>query len=256
MTQPLSRSSVRPGNATKFSGRIACFAIPAGFCLFFAAVDGLATEPATVSQQTREFRVSVDGKPRGEQTMEISRRSDGSEVMRGEVEVVLNFVVYRYRYASSGTEVWKDGRLIQLANEADFNGDKYVLQASATQQALQYEVNGETQKAPSDISVSSYWREPDAKHVGKSIRLLDSDKGRQMTATVERVGPAKIKVGADSIKATHYRMRGDVEVDVWYDQQGLIARQESVESGHKTLLELTKIQKVAAKPEQPGLIAR
>jgi hypothetical protein len=166
--------------------------------------------------------------------------------MRGEAEVVLNFVVYRYRYASTGSETWKDGRLIKLANEADYNGDRYVVQGTATKQALHYEVNGETQKAPPEIWAASYWREPDARRIGRKIQLLDSDKGRQLTATVERLDTETVRFDADFIKATRYRLRGDVEVDVWYDKQGFIVRQESVESGHKTLLELTGIRHPAA----------
>jgi uncharacterized protein DUF6134 len=212
-----------------------------------------AAEPDVVAQHTREFRVSVDGKPRGTQTMTFQQRRDGSEVMNGEAEVVLNFVVYRYRYASTGKEIWKDGRLIKLVNEADFNGDKYTLQGSATVQALHYEVNGETQKAPADIWAASYWREPDAKRVGQKVLVLDSDKGRQLTADLERLESETIKVGEDSIKAKRYRMRGDVEVDVWYDKDGYIVKQHSVESGHKTSLELTEIRKLVAggKAESP-----
>ena len=205
-----------------------------------------AAEPEVVAQQTREFRVSVDGKPRGTQSMTFVRHKDGSEIMRGETEVVLNFVVYRYRYASSGTETWKDGRLIQLTNEADYNGEKFVVQGAATKQALHYEVNGETQKAPTDIWAASYWREPDAKRVGQKVRVLDSDKGRQLIATLEKLNSETIRSDSGSIKANRYRMRGDVEVDVWYDAQGFIVRQESVESGHKTMLELTRIQRKVA----------
>ena len=43
----------------------------------------------------------------------------------------LNFVVYVYRYHSAGTEIWKDDRLLELENTADFNGTKYVLKASS-----------------------------------------------------------------------------------------------------------------------------
>jgi Family of unknown function (DUF6134) len=202
-----------------------------------------AAEPEVVERHTREFRVFVDGKPRGVQTMTISRHNDKSEVMQGEVDVQLNFVVYKYRYSSTGTETWKDGRLVRLTNEANYNGDKYSVEALAVEQALHYEVNGEKQKAPADILVASYWREPDAKRVGRQVRLLDSDKGRQMAATMERVGPVAIKVDATEVPTTRYRIRGDVDVDVWYDRSGFIVRQESVESGHKTLLELTKIRR-------------
>ncbi|MBS0201683.1 MAG: hypothetical protein JSS49_02200 [Planctomycetes bacterium] len=223
---------------------VACYAI-------FTAV-GLAAEPEVVSRHTREFKVSVDGRVRGTQTMTFSRRSDGSEIMQGETEVVLNFVVYRYRYASTGKEIWKDGRLIQLANESDYNGDKYVIHGSATKQALHYEVNGESQQAPGDIWAASYWREPDPRRVGKKVRLLDSDKGRQLIATLEKREPETITVESTPIKASHYNLDGDVEVDVWYDKQGFIVRQESVESGHKTLLELAKIQRSEETAAKPG----
>jgi hypothetical protein len=212
-------------------------------CVLFAGATHGA-EPEVTSKHTREFRILVDGKHRGNQSMTYSRRADGSEVMQGEAEVVINLVVYRYRYASSGTEVWKDGRLIQLVNEADYNGDKYVIQGSAVQQSLHYEVNGETQKAPSDIWAASYWREPDAKRVGKKVHLLDSDKGLQLVATLEKLEPETITVESTPVKANRYHIHGDVDVHVWYDKNGLIVRQESVESGHKTRLEIVRITKV------------
>lgn len=225
--------------------RIALFPLTFAFCAAFSAW-GSAAEPEIVAQQTREFRVSVDGKARGTQSMTFVRHKDGSEIMRGEAEVVLNFVVYRYRYASSGSETWKDGRLIHLVNESDYNGEKFSVQGAATKQALHYEVNGATQKAPADIWAASYWREPDANRVGQKVRVLDSDKGRQLIATLEKLPSETVKSDSGTIKAARYRMRGDVEVDVWYDAQGFIVRQESVESGHKTQLDLTRIKQQVA----------
>lgn len=234
-------NSVDPG-----AGRFARF-VSGAFVLAicWATSTGQSAEPAepkVVSRQTREFRVLVDRRERGSQTMVISRRSDGSEMMRAEAEVSLNLVVYRYRYASTGTEVWKGGRLIELASEADYNGDKYVVQASASNQALHYEVNGEAQKAPPDIWAASYWREPPANRVNQKVKLLDADKGRQLTAILERVGQETLTIDETPIKATRYRLRGDVEVDVWYDASGIIVRQESMESGHRTVLEVVKVK--------------
>lgn len=202
-----------------------------------------AAEPEVIDQHTRTFCVSVDGKPRGTQVMTFQRRSDGSEVMTGEVEVVMNFIVYRYRYASTSKEIWKDGRLIQLVNEADFNGDKYSVQGSAKVQALHYEVNGESQKAPGDVWAASYWREPEPKRVGQKVQVLDSHKGRQLTADLVKLDHEEIKLDEESIKARRYQLRGDVEVDVWYDKDGYIVKQHSVEFGHKTLLELLEIRR-------------
>ena len=36
---------------------------------------------------------------------------------------------------------------------------------------------------------------------------------------------------------------GDVEVDVWYDEQGRLARQESVEDGHRMVMELVRVRR-------------
>lgn len=211
-------------------------------CVVFTAT-GNAGEPDVVEQHSREFQISIDGKPRGSQTITITRHSDHSEVVHGQAEVVMNFVVYRYRYFSVGSETWKDGKLIGLTNEADFNGDKYVIRGSLAEQVLQYKVNGESRRAPTDIWAASYWREPEAARVGKKVRVLDTDKGRQLFATLERVGSETITAEAAQTKATHYRMRGDVEVDVWYDRHGCLAKQESVESGHRTQLELVRIRR-------------
>lgn len=211
-------------------------------------------EPRVVSQHTRVFRVIVDRKPRGTHMMTIQRRQDGSEVMRGESNVFVNMIAYKFYYTSNGSETWKSGRLIQLVNESDYNGEKFLVQGAATQQALNYQVNGESQKAPAD-AFASYWREPPAKRVGLKVNLLNADKGLQMTADLERLEDESIKIDSELLKAKHYRMRGEVEVDVWYDDLGYLVRQSSLESGHRTILELTEIKlpgqgQTAERPEK------
>jgi hypothetical protein len=200
-----------------------------------------AADASVVSRQVRNYTIAVDGIKRGFLTSTISRHADGSETMSGEADIRLNFIVYRYRYSSTGKEVWKEGKLVELANEADYNGEKFVVTASAVEDAVHVSVNGEDRKTPGDVWVTSYWREPHASKVGRELRLFDSDKGRLLTGKLHRVGDVEVSVDEKSIPATHYRLRGDVEVDLWYDREGRLARQESLESGHRTLLELSEL---------------
>ena len=93
------------------SSRFCC----AGFaCQVLLAVIGMwpplvsAAEPTVVEQQTRTFKASVDGRERGRLVMLFTKRSDGIETVRGDAELNFNFVVYRYKYTSVGTETWKD----------------------------------------------------------------------------------------------------------------------------------------------------
>src|SRR5207247_336142 len=59
----------------------------------------------------------------------------------------------------------------------------------------------------------------------------------------QRIGAEQLIVATQPVTATHYRIRGDVDVDLWYDDEGRLVRQTSLESGHRTLLELTKIRR-------------
>jgi len=203
--------------------------------------DEPSAEPRVVEQQTREFKISIDGTERGKLTMQLAKRDDGTETMRGQTALSFNFVVYNYRYSSSGTEVWKSGRLLQLKNESDYNGDKYIVQASAQKQELAIEVNGETQRTDADVWVTSYWREPEPHKVGQKLSLFEADKGRKRTGTLKRIGTEQLSVAEKKVKATRYQIRGDVEVDVWYDEEKRLMRQDTLESGHRALLELTQI---------------
>lgn len=218
-------------------------------CQVLLAVIGMRTtlvsaaEPTVVEQQTRTFKASVDGRERGRLVMLFTKRNDGIETVRGDAELNFNFVVYRYKYTSIGTETWKDGRLIRLASESDYNGEKFVLQATATEENLEYEVNGETQRTATDAWITTHWREPSADKVGRKLTLLDSDKGQQRAGTLKKIGADKTIVSGQEIDTTHYRIRGDVEVDVWYDDEGRLVRQDSLESGHRMVLELSKTQR-------------
>jgi hypothetical protein len=40
----------------------------------------------------------------------------------------------------------------------------------------------------------------------------------------------------------HYKLTGKVNVDLWYDGSDRLVRQEWVESGHKTVLELVRVR--------------
>ncbi len=236
-----------------------------------AAPTAHAAEPKNLEFETREFKVSVDGKQRGKCTMQIRRRDDGTEKMSIDAGLSFNFVVYEYRYHSAGSEIWKGDRLLELDNSADFNGTKYAVKASSSSDGLNSTVNGKKSRAAADAWVTSYWRLPEhlaekgsatadgvvpasgsrmvaekpvkktAKKAPQSVSLLDSDKGRHLNGKLVHVGDEVITVAGKRKTCAHYRISGDVQVELWYDAARRLVRQESVDDGHKTLMELTRV---------------
>jgi hypothetical protein len=241
-----------------------CFIFAVALAFFgMAGAKSTAAEPRTLERETREFKVSVDGKGRGKCTIEISRREDGSDRMQIDAALSFNYVVYEYRYLSVGTEVWKDGRLVRLENMADYNGTKYVVAAKADQKGLRVTVNDKSSQVEPDVWTTSYWRLPNRlaqlnaagasaivptggrrparKGSAVTIALLDSDKGVRLKGLVQRVGDETITVAGEKVACTHFKIGGDVKVEVWYDADQRLVRQETVDSGHKTVMELTRL---------------
>lgn len=221
-----------------------------------------ADAPRTVESQRREFAISIDGTKRGTCTMQIRRRSDGTTWMRSAAEIRINFLVYRYNYNSAGTEVWKNGRLLAMQNVADYNGTQYRVKAASNGKSLQLTVDGTVSQASPDAWLSSYWQTPERLAAGeladrtaadsnaaasqeqtgpRFVSIIDSDQGKKLRGTVTRVGEESLAVAGDQKVCTHYRIAGDVHVDVWYDATGRLVRQDSTESRHQVRFELSEI---------------
>lgn len=222
----------------------------AGTCLVMAIAAGPLLERRSlaetgapqVEQQTRNYSISIDGTRRGQSTAQF--RSNGRVVqIRSESSIRINYLVYRYNYTSSGTEIWKDGRITAVDNTSDYNGKQYVLKGAATAGGLQIATNGEATVVSADVWDTSYLFLPDrlTRVEAASVVLLDSDRGHRLVGKVEFVGTETLSVAGGQPECTHYRISGDVQVDVWFDASRRLVRQESRESGHKVRFELLSV---------------
>jgi hypothetical protein len=233
-----------------------------GFAVSAVGLTGTAqaaNPPQTVEAQKREFSISIDGTKRGTNTMQIRRLSDGTVWMRGESQIRINYLVYRYNYSSNGTEVWKNGRLLAMKNFADYNGTQYNVKARADDKSIQISVNGTISRVPPDLWLSSYWQSPDQLAVGSDraaadpnslaaqnagnrfVSILDADLGQKSNGTLVRVGQEMLPVAGEQKECTHFHLTGDKTLDLWYDSTGRLVRQDSTERRHQVRFELTEI---------------
>ena len=238
------------------------------FCFTLAAIafghsrTALGAEaPQTVESQKREFAILIDGTKRGTCTMQIRRLNDGTVWMRGESQIRINYLVYRYNYTSTGTEVWKNGRLLAVKNAADFNGTKYNVKARSNGKSIQLSVNGTVSQVAPDVWLSSYWQAPDQLAVGgasdrsnadpnslaaqeqgnRFVTILDADKGEKWRCHVTRVGQETVAIGGEQKECTHFRLSGEKDIELWYDGQGRLVRQDSTEQRHHVRFDLSEI---------------
>jgi hypothetical protein len=194
-------------------------------------------------KETREFTVRIDGKPAGHYTMTINRQDDGTVIMAGEADIKVSYLFVSYKYKYSGTEVWKEGNLLQLKSTCNDDGKKYAVTATLEGMGLRVWINGKDHMTSADVWTTSFWRAPDPHFYNQETPLLDADTGRDLTGTLKVLDPQGVHVAGAMQHCTHYKLTGaKLQEELWYDAQGRLARRVFVEDGHTTVLELAQVR--------------
>lgn len=195
--------------------------------------------------ETRDFTVAVDGKRAGEAHMTIQRQDDGAVSMRCDTDITVKIAALfkAYSYSYRGHETWKDGRLQRFESTCNDDGKRFTVTAVAESDGLTVRVNNTERKVRADVWLTSYWQQPEDKLVDKVVPLLDADCGRDLEARVQFIASERRAVAGAVQEVRHYRLTGKAAADLWYDAGGRLVRQEWLEDGHRTQLELVRVRR-------------
>ena len=139
--------------------------------------------------------------------------------VRTRIAVKVLFVT-AYRFEHDGQELWRGGRLVRLDSKTDDDGTKHELHAQAGAAGLEVSADGRHETVDAGILPASLWNEG-VLRAGKLLNTLD---GRAMAVTVEDLGAETVSVRGKPVAARHYRISGELERDVWYDANSVLAQ--------------------------------
>jgi hypothetical protein len=193
--------------------------------------------------ETRDFAVLVGGKLSGEVHMTIHKQDNGSIQMRCDTDIKVSLVLGSYKYIYRGLEVWKDHRLVRFDSNTDDNGKRFIVSANADASGLHVKVNNIERQAKPEVWLTSYWCLPDPKLRGGTLALIDADTGKDLSGKLSFVATEKVRVAGQEATLNHYKLSGQVQVDLWYDGTERLVRQEWMEQGHKTIVELVRVRR-------------
>jgi uncharacterized protein DUF6134 len=185
----------------------------------------------------------VDGKRAGDAQMTIHRADDGTLSMHCDTEITIKvgpIRVYSYKYR--GRETWKDGQLLRFQSTCNDDGKHYDVQGENRADGLHVTVNNVERTINADVWLTSYWHEPDKKKYDTVVALVDADCGRDLEGRLRFVGTEQQTTDGKEEQVKHFELTGKVNVDLWYDGTGRLVRQEWLEEGHRTRLELKNIR--------------
>jgi hypothetical protein len=211
---------------------------------------GELSAAVAAEREVRVFNILVDGRKVGQYQMEVTRQDNGTLAMTGSAKARVSLVVYTVTYTYDGTEVWKDGRLQSFRSTCNDNGKHYQVGAAAEGNGLRVRViegnrrPGVERLTRADVWTTSYWHLPPAGYRNQAVPLLDADTGRDIAGQLRYLGAEQVSVAGQKLACTHYRVTGGPSpVDLWYDGQERLVRQDYMEEGHRTILELANIQR-------------
>ena len=148
----------------------------------------------------------------------IGFRRDGGDLLV-DIDIALEvrfafLTLFRYRHRNR--ERWRDGRLISLNSETDDDGTPHWVRAEASGDGLRVESGEGRYTAPAETLPTSYWNP----RTVEQRQLLDSQHGRLLAVEVRPKGEGDLLLPLGLKNARHYRVAGDLELDLWYGPRG------------------------------------
>lgn len=181
-----------------------------------AAPGAFAAAPANGRLAFAVFR----GKDKvGEHIMRFSRSGSGLTVST-EVEMRVKLgPIPVFRYAHTATERWLDDNFASLTTRTDTNGKVEQVRAEATPTGVTIEAPGGRLTAPASAAPLTHWNT-----AALDGPLFNPQLGKIMKVSAARAGRESVQLAdGRSIPATRWTIRGEAEIDNWYDSAGVWA---------------------------------
>ncbi|MCI0642268.1 MAG: DUF6134 family protein [Gemmataceae bacterium] len=194
--------------------------------------------------EQRDYSILVDGKEAGQSRMTIVTQDDGTTVVSGTARVDVRLLIGNYSVRIDGTEWWKDGKLIGVRSSTVENGKKTEVVVSVDGNQLRARVNGQDKAVRADVWTNSFWKLADARFHNKPVPVFEVDSGKEHMGQLNFIGTEQLTIANQPQACYRFRVTGGAyPVDVWFDRYHRMVRQEFVESGHKTIVQLLSVRR-------------
>jgi len=214
-----------PASKTRWASVLGAMAA----ALMLNAAPGLMSAPALAQQipgvpdsDALVFTVLRDGSSIG--THEIVFSQSGQKLtvdVTTDIKVKLPLIgIVVYRFAHEGHETWINGSLTELSSVTDDDGTDHQVSVVSDGNRLAVKSDVTAHESQLGIIPGSLWN-PEVQHQSILLNTLD---GTEMNVTIETLETEIIEISNGSIQAQHVRVRGDLQRDLWYAEDGRLVR--------------------------------
>ena len=203
----------------------------------------LASPAAATTAGRTEFEILMNGKPVGRHSVTVSKSADITNV-RIAIDMAGKIGPIGFTYRHRCEEAWRGTQLTSLNCTDKENRSNKSVAANLRGTDLIVDGTGYKGSAPASLLPSSWWRFSTI----NQTRLLDSRDGKLSRVNVNRVGEEVLQIGGTPVRANHYRVRGAVNTDLWYDGTGRWVRTAFKIAGQS--FDYRKVTSVSGSPRE------
>ncbi len=120
-----------------------------------------------------------------------------------------------YRYEHRNHEEWEDGRLFSFKSRTNDNGTRHRVETRRDGGQLVIVGSAGRLTAPPDLLPTTYWH----RNFMDRDRWIDTQNGRIVESAVTPEGTERIESAGRRVEAKRYKVRGDLDVDLWYHDE-------------------------------------
>lgn len=165
------------------------------------------------------YRFFVDGK---KSETDAQAADDTEQVLRIQTQMGINvklLFITAYQAEYSATSVYRGRDLLKHDSAATFNGADYLVTYNVSQNPDHLVVNQTGKKINNPpMTLHPFYVEGD-----RDLTFV-TEKGKLRNITFTTIGPEEIKLGTKFYNTTYARMEGDLERDLWYDEDGVLIK--------------------------------
>ena len=173
-----------------------------------------ALPPPSQASQELTFDVLMDGSRIGTHAVTLWNMGDTTYVdIDIALKVGLGPIVF-YRYEQKNRAVWKEGALLSFVSDTNDDGDRFAVVAKREDRGLSVAVNESDPALRADWFPTTYWD----KRTVYQDRLLATRDGEVLDVETKSAGFETVEIKGVPVRAEKFEMRGDLNVDLWYDE--------------------------------------
>jgi hypothetical protein len=159
------------------------------------------------------FRLVRNGDVIGSHTLDFATVGDTLSVSVGIDILVKLGPVPVYRYAHRATETWRAGIFTGIESTTNRDGTPHHMRAETTANGLTVEGSGTLRyQAPANILATTYWNK-----AMLQPKIINSEDGRLFDVTSTALAEETVAAASGTLRARHYKLDGDLPLDLWYD---------------------------------------